>query len=334
MNNFNPTDIWKTYSDNTFADYQNNYDLNNLSENNKELDFFTNPVIRNGYETNEKPMDDSHRRFILANNSYFGNIESPELKQCGYDNDNKNDSNFKSTKSIIDNEESIHLMGLCQGCINCHIYQPYATDLESIKYGDKIDSIGQEIISLPHLMPLIGSETSRSLTPTIENNTIPQQQSTIDKKISKRNNSESSINPNLEKPPYSYISMITMAIQASPIKRVTLSEIYMFMQTLFPYFERVKKVKWQNSVRHCLSFNDCFVKVDRDNSICGDQKDCSLSDESGCSRGRGSFWSLHPDAHHMFDNGCFLRRQKRFRVSSESKYRSKSKFQRGMLKDK
>ena len=30
--------------------------------------------------------------------------------------------------------------------------------------------------------------------------------------------------------------------------------------------------------------------------------------------GKGSFWSLHPDSGNMFENGCYLRRQKRFKI--------------------
>ncbi|XP_066916184.1 forkhead box protein A2-like [Clytia hemisphaerica] len=98
------------------------------------------------------------------------------------------------------------------------------------------------------------------------------------------------------KPPYSYISLITMSIQNSASKMVTLSEIYQFIMDLFPYY-RQNQQRWQNSIRHSLSFNDCFIKVPR----------------SPDKPGKGSFWTLHPDAGNMFENGCYLRRQKRFK---------------------
>lgn len=98
------------------------------------------------------------------------------------------------------------------------------------------------------------------------------------------------------KPPYSYISLITMAIQNAPTKMLTLSEIYQFIMDLFPFY-RQNQQRWQNSIRHSLSFNDCFVKVPR------------TPDKPG----KGSFWSLHPDSGNMFENGCYLRRQKRFK---------------------
>ena len=33
--------------------------------------------------------------------------------------------------------------------------------------------------------------------------------------------------------------------------------------------------------------------------------------------GKGAFWALHPDAHNMFENGCYLRRQKRFKCGGK-----------------
>ena len=98
------------------------------------------------------------------------------------------------------------------------------------------------------------------------------------------------------KPPYSYISLITMSIQQSTSKMCTLSEIYQFIMDLFPFY-RQNQQRWQNSIRHSLSFNDCFLKVAR----------------SPERPGKGSYWSLHPDAGNMFENGCYLRRQKRFK---------------------
>ncbi|GAU98867.1 hypothetical protein RvY_09951 [Ramazzottius varieornatus] len=103
------------------------------------------------------------------------------------------------------------------------------------------------------------------------------------------------------KPPFSYISLTAMAIQSSPEKMLTLADIYKFIMDRFAFYRKNTK-RWQNSLRHNLSFNDCFVKVPR------------RPDRPG----KGSFWAIHPNATNMFENGSFLRRRKRYKVQNQS----------------
>ncbi|XP_039264859.2 uncharacterized protein LOC120340621 [Styela clava] len=99
-----------------------------------------------------------------------------------------------------------------------------------------------------------------------------------------------------EKPPYSYIALIVMAIQSSTTKKLTLSEIYHFLQSRFEFF-RGSYQGWKNSVRHNLSLNECFIKLPK-----------------GLGRpGKGHFWTIDPASEFMFEEGSFRRRPRGFR---------------------
>lgn len=58
----------------------------------------------------------------------------------------------------------------------------------------------------------------------------------------------------------SYASMIWLAIEHSPEKKRTLSEIYDYMKQTWPNYFDQQYAGWKNSVRHNLSLNDCFQK--------------------------------------------------------------------------
>ncbi|CAG9531703.1 unnamed protein product [Cercopithifilaria johnstoni] len=78
-----------------------------------------------------------------------------------------------------------------------------------------------------------------------------------------------------EKPPYSYAQLIVQAILSSPDQQMTLSGIYNYITSRYPWYRSADK-SWQNSILHNLALNRYFVKVAR-------------SQEEP---GKGSFWRM------------------------------------------
>lgn len=75
----------------------------------------------------------------------------------------------------------------------------------------------------------------------------------------------------------------------------------------FPYYHDNKQ-GWQNSIRHNLSLNDCFLKVPR---------------EKG-KPGKGSYWTLVTNGEEMFENGNYRRRKRRTKTASSKSTDSSS----------
>ncbi|XP_051522684.1 forkhead box protein J1-B-like [Myxocyprinus asiaticus] len=117
------------------------------------------------------------------------------------------------------------------------------------------------------------------------------------------------------KPPYSYATLICMAMQASNKTKITLSAIYSWITENFCYY-RYAEPSWQNSIRHNLSLNKCFMKVPR-------QKD---------EPGKGGFWQIDPQYADMFVNGVFKRRRMpatNFNTQRQSKMLSSPSYSYG-----
>ncbi|XP_041852051.1 forkhead box protein L1 [Melanotaenia boesemani] len=103
-----------------------------------------------------------------------------------------------------------------------------------------------------------------------------------------------------QKPPYSYIALIAMAIKSAPGQHATLSGIYQFIMDRFPFYHDNKQ-GWQNSIRHNLSLNDCFIKVPREKGR----------------PGKGSYWTLDTKCLDMFENGNYRRRKRKAKSQHE-----------------
>ena len=64
------------------------------------------------------------------------------------------------------------------------------------------------------------------------------------------------------KPTFSYKELIMISIFSDPTQAMCLHDIYMTIQKWFPYFQQKEiGVTWQNSIRHNLSLNKCFQRL-------------------------------------------------------------------------
>ena len=86
-----------------------------------------------------------------------------------------------------------------------------------------------------------------------------------------------------KKPPYSYAVLIGMSILRAPGRRLTLAHIYKWISDTFSHY-RLPETGWQNSIRHNLSLNKAFIKIER-------PKD---------DPGKGNYWAIEPGMESQF----------------------------------
>ena len=115
------------------------------------------------------------------------------------------------------------------------------------------------------------------------------------------------------KPPYSYASLIRLAILNSPSQKATLSDIYRWIQDKFIYYKNQVNLGWKNSIRHNLSLNKCFMKVAR----------------SRHDPGKGCYWAIN----HLYsqDKTPFEKKKKNFLLPSEIFKQDMTELQRTFL---
>ncbi|KAJ2005500.1 hypothetical protein H4R26_001923 [Coemansia thaxteri] len=110
------------------------------------------------------------------------------------------------------------------------------------------------------------------------------------------------------KPTYSYASLIAQAINETADKKVTLNGIYTYISANYPYY-RYTQNGWQNSIRHNLSLNKAFIRVQRaDNEP-----------------GKGSYWAIADAYKGQYSNGVYKRTRRTKAAMELERARQKEK---------
>jgi Forkhead domain len=104
-----------------------------------------------------------------------------------------------------------------------------------------------------------------------------------------------------EKPSWSLAALIGQAITASYSGALPLNDIYTYISTVYPHYNR-RDQPWMSSVRHSLSVNEAFERVpDQDGGN-------TRRRGKGMTRLKGGLWRIKPGHEPCFEGGNFVRK--------------------------
>ena len=199
-------------------------------------------------------------------------------------------------------------MGWYAGNAPYYDYQKeYCYSLASQQYGyySTMENMQKSLTNI-ETSPLLGCSTSDVIGAIKSISTLSKQtKETATKRYPLPESNDQCKSADLVKPPYSYIALITMAINQAPQRKCTLRSIIEFIEDQFPFYRQNKK--WHSTIRHNLTLNDCFIKAGR-----------RLGD-------KGCLWTLDSAYEDMFKHGTLQRRKFRLKEGRVDKYNRNKK---------
>ncbi|WBW74314.1 DNA-binding forkhead transcription factor Fkh2 [Schizosaccharomyces osmophilus] len=200
----------------------------------------------------------------------------------GKEEDNEEvDMNFGPSK-VVSRKHAVVEYNMQGQTWNCTIYGRNGVKVDGKLYkpGEVVNLSSGSILDVAGLQMMFVLPNASEQTITEEK--VGEEMEEAEKSEESSATIENSVYDN-RKPPYSYSVMIAQAILSSPDCMMTLSNIYNWISTHYPYY-RTTKSGWQNSIRHNLSLNKAFRKVPR---------------KSG-EQGKGMKWSIEPEFREEF----------------------------------